>query len=135
MKFLRNKNNNLIKYTVIKRGIFMKISKYNAEHYLWGENCDGWHLVKSQEVSVIHERMLAGTSEVRHYHNHSRQFFFVLSGVATIEINGEEFILHPHEGVEVPPLTPHQMCNKSKTEIEFLVISQPTSKGDRVLVD
>jgi mannose-6-phosphate isomerase-like protein (cupin superfamily) len=113
----------------------MKISKYNAEHYIWGDNCDGWHLVKNQELSVIHERMSADTSEVRHYHNHSRQFFFVLSGTATIKINGEEFILNPQEGIEVPPLTPHQMFNKSNVEIEFLVISQPTSKGDRILAD
>lgn len=35
----------------------MKISKANAEHYLWGGDCDGWHLVKSQGLSVIHERM------------------------------------------------------------------------------
>jgi mannose-6-phosphate isomerase-like protein (cupin superfamily) len=113
----------------------MKISKDNAEHYLWGDNCDGWHLVKNQDLSVIHELMPANTSEVRHYHQHARQFFFVLSGIATIEIDGKEVILTPQEGIEVPPLTPHQMFNKSNDEIEFLVISQPTSKGDRVLVD
>jgi mannose-6-phosphate isomerase-like protein (cupin superfamily) len=113
----------------------MKISKLQAEHYIWGDHCDGWHLVKNQELSIIHERMPAGTSEVRHYHTRSLQFFFVLSGTATIEMNGEECILYPQEGIEVPPLTPHQVLNRSNTETEFLVISQPTSKGDRVLVD
>lgn len=34
-----------------------KVSKENAEHYVWGGSCDGWHLVKGQELSVIHERM------------------------------------------------------------------------------
>lgn len=38
----------------------MKISKANAEHYLWGGDCDGWHLVKNQNLSVIHERMPSG---------------------------------------------------------------------------
>jgi mannose-6-phosphate isomerase-like protein (cupin superfamily) len=113
----------------------MKISKHSAEHYLWGDNCDGWHLVKNQDLSIIHERMPANTSEVKHYHQHARQFFFVLSGIATIEIDGKEIILNPQEGVEVPPLVPHQMFNKSNEEVEFLVISQPTSKGDRVLAD
>lgn len=109
----------------------MKISKHNAEHYNWGDQCDGWHLVKNQESSIIHERMPAHTSEIKHYHQHARQFFFVLSGIATILIDGEEIILNSQEGVEVPPLVPHQMFNKSNAEVEFLVISQPTTKGDR----
>ncbi|MFC7749571.1 cupin domain-containing protein [Paenibacillus thermoaerophilus] len=113
----------------------MKISKHSAEHYVWGDRCDGWQLVKNQDLSIIHERMPANTSEVRHYHQYARQFFFVLSGVATIEIEGKEMVLNPHEGVEVPPLVPHQMFNKSNHDVEFLVISQPTSKGDRVLAD
>jgi mannose-6-phosphate isomerase-like protein (cupin superfamily) len=113
----------------------MKISKSNAEHYIWGTNCDGWHLVKQKELSVIHERMPAGTSEVRHFHSLSRQFFFVLSGTATLEVNGEIIMIQESEGVEVPPNVPHQMMNQSNQDIEFLVISQPNSKGDRVLVE
>jgi mannose-6-phosphate isomerase-like protein (cupin superfamily) len=110
----------------------MKISKQNAEHYIWGDNCDGWYLVKNKDLSVIHECMPVNTSEVRHYHNQARQFFFVLSGTATLEINGERLTLNPEEGVEIPPLTPHQMRNESNQDVEFLVISQPTSRGDRV---
>ncbi|MGM7681250.1 cupin domain-containing protein [Cytobacillus sp. Hm23] len=113
----------------------MKISKSNAEHYIWGDNSDGWHLVKNQNLSVIHERMPANTSESNHYHKEAHQFFFVLSGIATIIVNGKEITLNPQEGVEVPPLLPHQMCNKSNNEVEFILISQPSSKGDRFLVD
>ncbi|WP_191565472.1 cupin domain-containing protein [Metabacillus idriensis] len=113
----------------------MKISKNNAEHYIWGDNCDGWYLVKNQDLSVIHERMRLNTSEVRHYHKHSRQFFYVLSGIATIEIQGERITLNPNEGIEVPPQISHQMLNESNGDVEFLVISQPDSKGDRVLTE
>ncbi|WP_318508793.1 cupin domain-containing protein [Bacillus sp. T3] len=113
----------------------MKISKHNAEHYVWGNICDGWHLVKSDGLSVIHEQMPGNTSEVRHFHKQARQFFFVLSGTATLEVNGEYIILNTHEGVEIPPLTPHQMINDSNNDVEFLVISQPASKGDRVLAE
>lgn len=113
----------------------MKINKQNAEHYKWGENCDGWHLVKNQDLSVIHERMPLNASEIKHYHQHSRQFFFVLSGTVIIEVDGKEITLHPHEGIEVPPRVSHQVFNKSNNEVEFIVISQPTSRGDRVLVD
>lgn len=64
----------------------MKVSKKTAEHYSWGERCDGWQLVKNQDLSIIHERMPANTSEVKHYHQTAWQFFFVLSGTATKEI-------------------------------------------------
>jgi mannose-6-phosphate isomerase-like protein (cupin superfamily) len=116
------------------RGIALKISKTNGEHYIWGTNCDGWHLVSQKDLSVIHERMPSGTAEVRHYHKESYQFFFVLSGTATMEVDGKIEILKEFEGVEIPPNTPHQMMNQSDRDVEFLVISTPTSKGDRVLV-
>jgi mannose-6-phosphate isomerase-like protein (cupin superfamily) len=113
----------------------MKISKTNAEHYIWGDNCDGWHLVKNSDLSIIHERMPPNTYEVRHYHNFSRQFFFVLSGTATLEVNGEHIRLNPQEGYEVPPFVPHQIFNESNFELEIIVTSQPNSKGDRVLTE
>jgi len=108
------------------------ISKGNVEHYVWGPGCDGWHLLKSAELSVIHERMPPGTSEVRHYHRVARQFFFVLIGTAKMEFDGECETLRAHEGVEVPPGVSHQMLNESNHDVEFLVISQPPSHGDRV---
>ncbi|CAM2967232.1 cupin domain-containing protein [Paenibacillus sediminis] len=110
-----------------------KMSKENAEHYIWGNHCDGWHLVNRDDLSVIHERMPAGTSEIRHYHMKSRQFFYILSGTATFEINGEVINLSPQEGIEVAPQVPHQMMNQSNEDIEFLVISHPKSHGDRNL--
>jgi mannose-6-phosphate isomerase-like protein (cupin superfamily) len=89
----------------------MKISKLTAEHYVWGE---GWHLVKNSNSSVIHERMPPNTSEVKHYHEKSRQFFFMLSGTIAIEVNGSIMNLDKHEGIEVPPLVPHQVFNSSE---------------------
>jgi len=114
-------------------GISNVISKANAEHYLWGQQCDGWHLVKSEALSVIHERMPPGTSEVRHYHEHSRQFFFVLEGTAELEVAGQSQRLNAQEGIEIPPGVPHQIKNTSDQDVEFLVVSQPPSHGDRVL--
>jgi mannose-6-phosphate isomerase-like protein (cupin superfamily) len=108
------------------------ISKDNAEHYTWGDGCDGWHLVKRPELSVIHERMPPGTSEVRHYHERSRQLFFVLAGVAMLEIDGERQILHAQQAAEVLPGVAHQIFNDSDADVEFLVISQPTTHGDRM---
>jgi hypothetical protein len=47
----------------------MKISSIeNAEHYIWGEGCDGWHLVQPDSLSVFQERMPPGCSEKMHLH-------------------------------------------------------------------
>jgi mannose-6-phosphate isomerase-like protein (cupin superfamily) len=112
----------------------MKLSKETADHYVWGTNCDGWYLLKEDSLSIIHERMPPGTEETRHYHNRSRQFFFALLGTITIEINGELNELNQQEGLEVPPMTPHQVFNKTNSPIEFLIISQPTTTDDRISV-
>ncbi|WP_426251948.1 cupin domain-containing protein [Paenibacillus pabuli] len=111
------------------------MSKENAAHYIWGGNCDGWHLVQNETLSVIHEKMPAGTTESRHYHSISRQFFFILGGEACMELDGEEHILAPHEGIEIAPGMPHQMQNRGRAEVEFLVISQPGTRGDRTELD
>jgi mannose-6-phosphate isomerase-like protein (cupin superfamily) len=106
----------------------------NSEHYLWGQQCDGWHLLKSDSLSIIYERMPAGTQEARHFHNKAQQFFFVLEGEATLELDGKELIIRPQEGVRVSAGKPHQMFNRSDADVFFLVISQPPSHGDRVNV-
>ncbi|WNF22655.1 cupin domain-containing protein [Mesobacillus jeotgali] len=111
----------------------MKKSKFNAKHYIWGDHCDGWYLVETNDLSIIQERMPPNTSEVRHFHQSSRQFFFILSGVATIEVNGGRVLLHPMEGIQIPPLAPHQIFNETEHDLEFNVTSQPNSKGDRIL--
>ncbi|WP_166243118.1 cupin domain-containing protein [Paenibacillus turpanensis] len=110
------------------------ISKNNAEHYIWGDRCDGWRLINDEQQSIIHERMPPGTKEVRHYHEYARQFFFVLSGTLTMEMNGMEQVINTHEGIEVPCKAVHQVFNKSNEDLEFLVISTPSTKYDRVVL-
>ncbi len=106
-----------------------------AEHYQWGNACDGWHLLKRDDVSVILERVPPGESEVRHYHNHSRQFFFILAGQAMMEVQGKVVRLNAQDGIEIEPRAPHQFRNDSSQPVRFLVISVPKSHGDRVVVE
>ncbi len=108
-----------------------KVSVGTARHYTWGGRCDGWHLVDRPELSVIQERMPPATSEVRHRHRSARQFFYVLRGTARLEAGGTTHELAEGDGLEVPPGTPHQMSNASESELEFIVVSQPHSHGDR----
>ncbi len=110
----------------------MKTSKKNSEHYYWGNNCSGWHLVKSKNLSVIEELMPAETSEQKHYHNFSEQYFYILNGTATFEIENEIFEVNKWEGIHIYPQVVHCIRNKKSADLEFLVISQPTSRGDRI---
>jgi mannose-6-phosphate isomerase-like protein (cupin superfamily) len=106
-------------------------STRNAEHYRWGDCCDGWYLVKNERLNIIEERMPPGTSETRHVHRKAQQFFYVLNGEATLEIDGRTIVLHQREGALVPPGAAHQMQNRSKQDLQIMVTSEPPSHGDR----
>lgn len=108
------------------------ISRQSADHYIWGGTCDGWHLVRSTALSVIEERMPPGAHEVRHRHAHARQFFYVLSGTLTMEVDGTRHRLDARTGLELPPGAAHQAINDSNADVQFLVVSTPPSHGDRV---
>jgi len=108
------------------------IDRTTAEHYLWGEACDGWHLVRRDDMSVIAERVPPEAGETRHLHEKARQFFYILSGRAVIEIDGERITLHAGQGIEVSPGTAHQFSNESEEDVHFLVFSHPASHDDRV---
>ena len=110
------------------------VDRSNVEHYLWGVHCDGWHLLKRDDLSIITERVPPGENEQRHFHVHSRQFFYILTGEAVIEVDGEKQILQAQQGIEIPPGVVHQFSNESNFDVTFLVISMPKSHGDRVSV-
>lgn len=111
------------------------VSTRNAEHYFWGDPTvspsDGWHLLKEDDLSVIEEQVPAGAGEVRHFHSHSRQFFYVLEGEATMEFEDRSVTFNAGQGLHVPPGAEHRFCNNSDSVVRFLVISSPSTQSDR----
>jgi mannose-6-phosphate isomerase-like protein (cupin superfamily) len=110
------------------------VGKENAEHYIWSEDCDGWHLLKESNLSVIEERVPPGGAEVRHYHERAHQFFYFLSGEATMEIADRKIVVGHHQGLSMPPKTSHRLLNEEQQDLVFLTISAPMSHGDRINV-
>jgi quercetin dioxygenase-like cupin family protein len=106
-------------------------NRQNAMHFTWGDACDGWRLVADPSLSVIEERMPPGTAEVRHFHRITRQFFYVLSGVLTFELGETNCTVITGEGVEVAPGIEHRVSNCSDGEVRFLVVSRPSTYGER----
>jgi mannose-6-phosphate isomerase-like protein (cupin superfamily) len=110
----------------------MQISIQNAEHYKWGMNCDGWHLLKTQTLSVIQESMPPGSNEKLHLHERSQQLFYILNGTATFQVENETYIVGTGESIHIPAGKKHFISNNEKQALDLLVISEPKAHGDRI---
>lgn len=104
----------------------------NSEHYIWGDNCDGWHLLKSDSLSIIQEKMPPHASEGLHFHNNAKQFFYILKGTATFRLEESTVEVSKNNGFHILPQQKHQIFNHTEQDLEFLVVSEPKAHGDRV---
>lgn len=109
----------------------MIANRETSDHYHWGGACDGWVLRPGEDLLIIEERMPANTQEERHVHAKAEQFFYVRTGTLTMELDGTIFQVHERSGIAVAKGTPHQARNDTEWDVTFLVISSPTSRGDR----
>lgn len=57
--------------------------------------------------------------------------FYILKGTATFEINNELIQVTESNGIHIKPNEKHRISNNTNSELEFLVISEPKSHGDR----
>ena len=103
-----------------------------APHFTWGDACDGWWLHQNEKFTVISECMPPNTTELRHYHQHTDQFFYCLQGELWIQLHQEEYTLQANQGLSILAGVPHQVKNKSANHVQFLVFSSPDSHNDRV---
>jgi mannose-6-phosphate isomerase-like protein (cupin superfamily) len=101
-------------------------------HYQWGAGCDGWNLVAEVGLSVKLERMPAGTTEAAHYHKQAQQFFYILKGAATFEIENTFMQLNAGEGLHIRAGEMHRILNNGTTDLEFILCSQPATAADRI---
>ena len=109
-----------------------KVSKYEPlNHYKWGNHCDGWVLVDTEDLSVKQERMSPQTSEALHYHEKAQQFFFILRGIATFEVEEKSFTVQGGEEFHIAAMKKHRIINNTAEDIEFILSSQPSTKNDR----
>ena len=112
------------------------VSKYQQlKHYKWGSDCDGWNLVDEDALAVKQELMPAGTKEARHYHQKAQQFFYILKGKATFEIEDSIIEINQGEGLHIEAGKKHRISNESKEDLEFILCSQPSTNNDRINCD
>jgi mannose-6-phosphate isomerase-like protein (cupin superfamily) len=60
------------------------------------------------------------------------QFFYVLEGEGTMVFEDSVVSLKMGQGIEIPPKVKHQFMNQSNVDVHFLVISVPSTRGDRI---
>lgn len=110
----------------------MAVSKDTVAGYEWGAGCRAWALVDTDTLSIKQELMPAGAAETIHLHRKSRQFFYILEGDATMELEDAVHLVRSGEGLEIPPGKQHRIMNQGTVDLEFLVISEPATRADRV---
>jgi mannose-6-phosphate isomerase-like protein (cupin superfamily) len=108
------------------------VSTDTVTAYTWGAGCKAWALADTEVLSVKEESMPPGTAERDHRHQRARQFFYILRGEATLEAGEAARTLYAGEGIEIAPGIPHRICNVSTEGLRFLVISAPSTAGDRI---
>lgn len=104
----------------------------SPEHFKWGKDCDGWNLHKEDSLSVIKERMPYKTSEEMHYHEKAKQVFYIIKGNAEFDTDGIIQNVCSGESISIRPESLHRITNNNPEDLEFLVISSPSTAGDRI---
>jgi len=75
--------------------------------------------------------MPAQTAEGLHYHQMSQQFFFILAGIATFEVENESITVYAGQGFYIEAGKKHRIINNTAEDLEFILSSQPSTNNDR----
>lgn len=103
----------------------------NLSHYKWGNNCDGWNLISTPEVSIKQELMPSQTAEKLHYHSYAEQFFFILKGQAKFLIEDKSVLVNANQGLQIKAGDKHKIMNETDQDLEFILYSYPSTQNDR----
>ncbi|MDG2125567.1 MAG: cupin domain-containing protein [Verrucomicrobiales bacterium] len=78
--------------------------------------------------SLAEASLPTGNATDRHYHKISEEFYFVLEGTGTMEIDGESQKISPGDAVLIPAGTWHQIT--ASTQLRFLCCCSPPYSHD-----
>ena len=75
--------------------------------------------------SLVHVSLPVGKMSSSHYHKVTEETYYILSGNATMTINGKSFKVEPNLAILIMPNEVHQIINDGEEQLEFLTISGP----------
>jgi mannose-6-phosphate isomerase-like protein (cupin superfamily) len=76
-----------------------------------------------QNQSLAEATVPVGRPTERHYHKLSEEFYFILEGTGTMEIDGEERAVRPGDAILIPPGAWHQIT--ATQPLRFLCCCAP----------
>ena len=54
------------------------------------------------------------------------EFYLVLNGILTVEIEGREFVVNKDESIHFPSTQPHRLMNHGEEDLRLLGVFTPT---------
>ncbi|MFQ5722002.1 MAG: cupin domain-containing protein [Candidatus Aminicenantales bacterium] len=103
-------------------------SKSNSPRVEWAPKHFSWALCDYQKMSIKVEEIPPGGKSDVHLHQSACQFFFILEGKAEFRKEDSNYNLGQYEGIEVLSGEKHQIKNRGKNNLLFLLISYPPPK-------
>jgi mannose-6-phosphate isomerase-like protein (cupin superfamily) len=76
-----------------------------------------------EKQSLAEATLPSGRATDRHYHKQSEEFYFILTGSARMEINGESAEVGPGDAILIPAGAWHQIT--AGTDVRFLCCCAP----------
>lgn len=80
--------------------------------------------------SVARIRIPPGKASRPHYHPLAEESYFILEGVAEIEVDGERATLRPGDAVAIPPTAVHRIWNAGTADLLFVAVCAPAWTPD-----
>jgi mannose-6-phosphate isomerase-like protein (cupin superfamily) len=92
-------------------------------------------LLDTTNAPVAHQSLAeatlpAGVATQRHYHRLSEEFYFILEGRATMEIDGEAQPVGPGDAILIPPGAWHQITASADAPVRLLCCCAPPYSHD-----
>jgi len=85
--------------------------------------------------SLAEATLPPGGSTRRHYHRASEEFYFLLEGNGTMELDGETRRVGPGDAVLIPPGSRHQITATGKRSLRFLCCCAPPYSHEDTFFD
>lgn len=74
------------------------VARGSAEHYTWGDGCDGWYHLRRDDLAVIQERLFGGRTANGEYMVSSAVPLFDVGERSIVFVRGNGAVKHPLVG-------------------------------------
>lgn len=89
----------------------------------------------TSNLSLAEATLAPGQATERHRHEAAEEVYFVLEGIAEMELDGETGVLHPGDAVPIPAGCRHRIANPGPGTLRFLCACSPPYRHEDTFFD